>query len=152
MNEKLKLFSYNGRLSAIKRSGQEVGRAQSETLISMRSRIEKNGSTTRGTVRISIHARLFKQTGWIVGDCVDVEIKDGVWCITRSTGGWKTGVGGSKEKKSKRVYFRISVAPDQLDMVGFGACREVEVIPGMIAFLPPIELVKIEYLKEAGNV
>lgn len=148
MNDKLKLFSYNGKLSSIKpQAVMRGGKAMSETLITMRSRIEKHDTTIRGMVRISIHSRLFKQTGWIVGDCVDVEIKNGVWCIMRSNTGWKTGVGGSKESRSKRVYFRVSVLPEQLDMVGFGACREVEVSGGMIAFLPPSELVKNEESK-----
>ena len=133
MNDKIK--SLNFRFSEIMTT-RVGGKTKSDTLIAIGKYSQGQDSTRKDVLRISFHERILKLTGWVVGDRVDLEIKDGIGHIFRNTKGVKIYRGGNQ---STRTIVRFMLPAGTLDGLPVGEAREVETQPGHVAFMLPQE-------------
>ena len=109
------------------------GRQAEIALVVIRVYDEKDKKSA--TMRISFHEKVMKQTGWMLGDVINTEIKDGEVCMFRDAKGRQICGPGPHNTGRKYVRYRF---PESF-LAGFpqGAGREVQTSPGMLVFLLP---------------
>lgn len=130
MNDKLRAWEglMSTKLTGTGRRGRPVA---VDTLVVL-SASGNTAKEPRSILRVSVHGRVVGLTGWVIGDTLDMEIKDGKAFIFRSDSGRRLC-----KSCGKRIYLRYSLPPHSLDGFPSGEGREVETAPGKMAFLLP---------------
>jgi len=143
MNDKLSKFSMRDAQRKFSMGGR-AGREPAEELVLCG--IIK--SHTRGTVqlysmRLSIHPRAIEQLGWMVRDCLDLDVDLPSARLRRVEAGCgvhlnKTYGGG--RNTSKRLAVKFTLFPEMgwpCETIKIDPCTGVEIADGMMAFRFP---------------
>lgn len=136
MNDKIKkLIECNGNVIDLFPRKRGGSRNPTDALLVTSHYYDKD--RRRENLRFSFHRRLLAQTGWRVGDRLEMELRDGIAGIFRSDKGWKLGKPGGDKHKTDRLCLKISFPAGSLDGLPEGVCEQVECLPGRIAFFFP---------------
>ena len=135
MNDKLNKWNGTWMEMFPNRHGSRGG-TPSDALVILSTYKERSA---RSVLRISIHKKLSDLTGWIPGDRIQLELKDGMAFLYRSSFG--PIIQKPNKKAGTRNFIRFSAPLGSLDDFPTGIATEVEAKPGRVAFLLPLKTV-----------